>query len=152
VSDEPSISDDGRFVTFASDARRLDDRFPDDGNADVYLRDRRTGRTQQISQRNGVSGGVASPGTSSSAEISANGSVVQFSTLSDVLIKHRAQFDDPNVMLYDVAAGRLWQLPDVSVHGELDATGNTIAYLKPFRTDRGGGNLLYTISIDWRHQ
>jgi Tol biopolymer transport system component len=47
-SSSPSISDDGRYVAFESDASNLD-RLDTNGATDVFVHDRRTGSTSRIS-------------------------------------------------------------------------------------------------------
>ncbi|MCS5716989.1 cell wall-binding repeat-containing protein [Herbiconiux sp. CPCC 205763] len=46
----PSISDDGRYVAFASDASDLDTSVTYDGHTQIYLRDLTTGSTQLVSR------------------------------------------------------------------------------------------------------
>ncbi len=75
-SAQPSISDDGRFIAFASLATNLDlDTADDNGVMDVYLHDRKYGTTRRISVN---SAGVGSNGMSSQPVISANGRFTAF--------------------------------------------------------------------------
>ncbi|MBI4470036.1 MAG: PD40 domain-containing protein, partial [Acidobacteria bacterium] len=85
-SDRPSISADGRFVAFESEATNL---VPGDGNSahDVFVRDRLTGVTERVS--------VSSTGTeaigdqyfySVSASISADGRFVAFDSSATNLV------------------------------------------------------------------
>ena len=78
----PSISADGRFVAFESDANNL---VPGDTNrtTDVFVRDRQAGTTERIS--NGL-GGVAANGGSYSASISGDGRFVAFVSLASNLV------------------------------------------------------------------
>jgi Tol biopolymer transport system component len=78
----PSITDNGRFVAFESPAPDLveGDR---NGHVDVFLRDRRRGKTTLLS--------VSSEGTQGNDEssfpaISANGRFVAFSSLASNLV------------------------------------------------------------------
>ena len=77
----PSISADGRYVVFASDANNL---VPDDtnGTADVFVRDRLAGTTERVSVtskgREGEFGAGSSLGFGQS--ISADGRYVTFSS------------------------------------------------------------------------
>jgi Tol biopolymer transport system component len=78
-SDDPSISADGRFVTFQSDAENLAS-IDTEGRQNVYLRDRKKGITRLISI--GI-GGAAANGESSicggyAPAISADGRYVAF--------------------------------------------------------------------------
>ena len=78
----PAISDDGRFVTFASFASNLVD---DDTNkrSDIFVHDRHTGETTRIS----VSArGIESNDHSSLPAISADGRFVVFSSDADNLV------------------------------------------------------------------
>jgi Tol biopolymer transport system component len=68
-SRQPALSADGRFVAFSSYASNL---VPGDTNdeEDVFVRDRRTGKTERVSlgpngiQGNGDSGGIYTPALS----------------------------------------------------------------------------------------
>jgi uncharacterized repeat protein (TIGR01451 family) len=82
---EPSMSDDGRYVVFASDASNL---VPDDTNdaVDVFVRDRLTGTTERVSVtskgREGDLGAGSSVGVGQA--ISADGRYVTFSSTADL--------------------------------------------------------------------
>ena len=81
ASDRPSISSDGRYVAFSSDASNL---VPDDTNGvgDVFVHDRQTGRTTGISvSLNGLQGN----GKSWAPHISADGRHVAFSSAASNL-------------------------------------------------------------------
>lgn len=70
----PSVSDDGRFVVFSSEATNL--TFNDsNGSSDVFLFDRLTGLTSCLSR---TSGGLLGNGPSHSPVISADGTTVAF--------------------------------------------------------------------------
>ena len=73
-SSEPALSANGRFVAFYSEARNL---VPGDtnGQADVFVRDRRTGTTRRVSLG---SGGSQSNGASVQPALSADGRFVAF--------------------------------------------------------------------------
>lgn len=75
-SGDPSISGDGRFVTFWSEATNL---VPGDTNglADVFLHDRATGRTVRISQS---PAGDPADGSSGEIVISLDGRVIAFTS------------------------------------------------------------------------
>jgi uncharacterized repeat protein (TIGR01451 family) len=74
------ISDDGRFVAFASDATSFA-RGDTNSNADVFVHDRLTGTTELISR--GLDG---DPATGDSPVISADGRFVAFRSFSDTLV------------------------------------------------------------------
>lgn len=73
-----SVSHDGRFVAFWSDATNLD---PDDADAmhDIYVRDLETGATSLVSRATGPAGAKGN-GFSSNPAISADGLRVAFSS------------------------------------------------------------------------
>jgi Tol biopolymer transport system component len=78
-SEDPSVSADGRFVAFQSGA----DNLPGDDNyADVYVHDRKTGRTRLVSK---TSGGVPANEGSDSPSLSGDGSRVSFGSRADNL-------------------------------------------------------------------
>jgi Tol biopolymer transport system component len=73
-SNWPSISMNGRYVSFTSDATNLVGGDTN-GRDDVFLRDRRDGTTERVSV---AAGGVEGNGHSSEAWISADGRLVAF--------------------------------------------------------------------------
>ncbi|HEY8583294.1 MAG TPA: hypothetical protein VIL49_10110 [Capillimicrobium sp.] len=97
---EPSVSADGRYVTFTSAADNLS-ALDDDSVTNVYLRDRLTGTTVLVS-RNGAQGGDAD---STAPVISADGRFVAYDTAASNL----SGADQPgfglDVLVYDVALG-----------------------------------------------
>jgi Tol biopolymer transport system component len=98
----PSLSADGRFVAFASDAKDL---TADDGNGsrDVFVHDRRTGRTERISR---TATGAAPDGASDLPRLSADGRFVAFaSDASDLVAGDRNGVRD--VFVADRSAGRI---------------------------------------------
>jgi Tol biopolymer transport system component len=83
-SDNHSMSADGRFVTFRSDASNL---VPGDTNGvgDVFVRDRLGGTTERVSvSATGVQGNASSYASS----ISANGRFVAFDSFARNLVPH----------------------------------------------------------------
>jgi Tol biopolymer transport system component len=83
VSDRPSISADGRYVAFQSDATNL---IPSDTNAsgDIFVRDRTLNTTERVSvATGGAEGNSISSGTCS---ISADGQFVAFLSSSTNLV------------------------------------------------------------------
>ncbi len=77
-----ALSADGRYVAFTSEARNL---VPGDTNGaeDVFVRDRRTGRTTRVSLG---TGGVQGNGSSWSPALSADGRVVAFVSQASNLV------------------------------------------------------------------
>lgn len=101
TSSEPTLSRDGRVVAFQSFASNL---VPDDrnGHADVFVHDRRTGRTQRVSV---AADGGEPDGPSFQPSISADGRFVAFASFATNLVA-----DDENgaidVFLRDLRTGR----------------------------------------------
>ncbi|MEM7118412.1 MAG: hypothetical protein AAF614_38670 [Chloroflexota bacterium] len=116
-SRNPSISDDGRFISFLSWADNLVEGDTN-GVADVFVHDQQTGETTRVSVSN--SGGEAVLGSDDQA-ISGNGRFVAFESASENLVS-----DDTN--------GR----PDIFVHDR--QAGITARISKEiFATGSGGG-------------
>jgi Tol biopolymer transport system component len=111
----PSLSADGRFVAFYSDASNL---VPGDTNGtvfggDIFVRDRRTGRTQRVSiGPGGVQGDEAS---FFAVAISAGGRFVAFNSGASNLVP-RDTNGFPDVFIRDLRAGRT-ELVSVSSKG-----------------------------------
>ncbi len=78
----PSISADGRYVAFASDASNL---VPDDTNraSDIFVRDLQTGTTRRVSLD---SSGIQGNGQSFNASITADGRYVAFESSASNLV------------------------------------------------------------------
>jgi hypothetical protein len=74
-----SISADGRFVVFESDAVNLSDA-DDDGVFDVYVRDLQSNTTTLVSRQSAAAGGAGGNGDSSGGSISADGRFVAFTS------------------------------------------------------------------------
>ena len=103
----PSISADGRFVTFWSAATDLVPGQVDDGEnrTDVFVWDRTTGTTELVSHAAGSRTAVAN-GASAQPGISADGRFVAFTSLATDLV--RGAVDDNSsgdVFLYDRRTG-----------------------------------------------
>jgi hypothetical protein len=82
-SQSPSISDDGRFVAFDSDASDLVEGDPDNDKNDIFLWDRDTDTTVAVSARYD-GGGLNSD--SDAPSISGNGRYVAYSTNADFVV------------------------------------------------------------------
>jgi Tol biopolymer transport system component len=139
ASYRPSISADGRYVAFTSEASNLvvGDR---NGVADVFLYDTLTGATDLVSRR---SDGRPGNGASGTPAVSADGSIVAFQSVASDLICHRrcAPRDRDTNLLPDVfvldrrtgavrraSAGRdgEWMAPSRSP--SIDDTGHVLAF------------------------
>lgn len=96
----PSISGDGRYVVFVSDATNL---VPSDTNSekDVFLHDRQTGETTRVSVS---SSGVEGNRSSWEADISANGQYVAFSSLATNFIAPDTNVNH-DIFVRDLATG-----------------------------------------------
>lgn len=128
----PSLSYDGRFIAFASDARNL---LPGDTNyhRDVFVRDRVLGTTVLIST--GVVGAVAD-GDSSAPIISANGKYVVFSSSASNLVPNDTN-NKSDVFLRNLETGITTRISvsDAGVEGNeysyasgISADGRIVAY------------------------
>src|SRR5262249_44714724 len=78
----PSISADGRFVAFESDASNLVSGDTN-GTLDIYVHDRLTGATERVSVASDDTQGNS---VSSSPSISADGRFVAFASVADNLV------------------------------------------------------------------
>ena len=97
----PSVSADGRFVTFDSAATNLVEGDTND-RADVFVHDRATGDTERVSVSS--SGAQAAFGSSREPAISADGRFVAFhSTASDLAPGDENNLDD--VLVHDRETG-----------------------------------------------
>jgi Tol biopolymer transport system component len=81
-SDDPSISANGRYVAFWSDAANLVSKDKN-GERDIFVRNRKTKRTKRVSVR---SSGVEVDGGSGQPSISADGRYVAFSSMATDLV------------------------------------------------------------------
>jgi Tol biopolymer transport system component len=85
-SSSPSISADGRFVTFDSDASNLVSGDTN-GFTDVFVRDRQTGTTTRVSvSSSGTQGNGSSSGFSSSPFLSADGEYIAYESDASNLV------------------------------------------------------------------
>jgi hypothetical protein len=138
ASGDPSISADGRYVLFRSAASDL---VPDDDNgvADIFVRDMRTGVTRLVSRRSDTAApGNERPGI---AAMSASGEVVAFASFaSDLATEDRNFASDVFVekLPADTDADGLsdeWELAnfgDLSFDGISDPDGDGASNLAEF--------------------
>jgi len=82
ASSSPSVSNDGRFVAFASSASNF---IPGAGGAQIYLHDWQTDQTSLVSRDSGVAI-TPGDGTKSAPSISSDGSFVAFAANSTNLV------------------------------------------------------------------
>lgn len=77
ISVVASVSADGRFVAFQSDADNLSNA-DNDGFTNIFLRDTQTNGTTLVSRQSAADGGAGANGVSGSASVSADGRFVVF--------------------------------------------------------------------------
>ncbi|MEU8077956.1 DNRLRE domain-containing protein [Catellatospora citrea] len=99
-SSAPSVSADGRYVAFASDADNLSDA-DDNAHTNIFVRDLTTGTTTYVSRADGADGAAAT-GPSADPSISADGRYVAFSSTAPNL---STQDEDTCMSLF-------WGLPE----------------------------------------
>ena len=154
----PSISDDGRYVAFRSDATNLVSGDTN-GEGDVFVRDRQAGTTTRVSVATG--GGQATGGTSYMAQISGDGKAVVFVSLATNLVAGDTNAKQ-DVFVRDLAAGTTSrvsvgsdgsqangtnQVPSISTNGRYvsftsaatNFPGGGATYGLVFRRDRTAG-------------
>ncbi len=108
----PSLSSNGRYVAFASDATNL---VPNDTNGliDIFVHDTRLHRTSRVSVG---PGGVQADGASSELEISGNGRFVTFASGATNLVPNDKN-GIQDVFVHDRATGITSLVSDVGVDG-----------------------------------
>jgi Tol biopolymer transport system component len=128
-SAQPDVSDDGRFVVFASNASNLVANDTN-GAADIFVRDRQTGTTSRVSV---ATGGVQAVGASALGKISGNGRMVAIYSLATNLV-----------------AGDTNGLPDIFRHDR--ETGETVRVSVATGGGQagGGGSFVPAINADGR--
>ncbi len=124
-----SISADGRFVAFASDASNL---VPNDTNGitDVFVHDRQTGATTRVSES---SAGAEGNDLSSSSSISANGRYVAFASWASNLVAGdtpSTSLDNLDVFVKDRGTGDVARIGGNrwSNYPSLSASGGALAF------------------------
>jgi Tol biopolymer transport system component len=121
-SSAPSISADGRYVTFASYASNLTsgDKNSATGGSDVFLHDMKTGKTVIVSKSYK---GTSSNGESDFPQISGNGRYVVFDSIAVNLVKgDKNTFGD--VFVWDRKSGKL-RLASTDAHGHAAKDGGS---------------------------
>jgi len=123
-STQSSVSSDGRYVAFTSDATNL---VTGDTNhtKDVFLRDIAAGTTQRISVR---TGGAQANGESSRPDVNTAGTSVAFESTADDLTLSVAGNGKTDVFLRDISGNHTDQLGnDGSTNTNQGSTGATLA-------------------------
>jgi uncharacterized repeat protein (TIGR01451 family) len=124
TSRNPSISADGRFVAFQSDAQNFTDPAQQTFFTDVFVRDRQDGTTVLASPDGG--GGEAS-GQSEDPEIGAEGRFVAFASFASDLIAGAPDPDGELVrdaFVRDLASGSTEMISVNSAHQDATRDGN----------------------------
>ncbi len=122
-----SISADGRYVAFVSEASNLVEGDTN-GQADVYVRDMATGVTQLVSA---TPQGAAGEGSSSNPLLSADGRLVVFESNADDLVANDAN-GQSDVFVRDLGAGTTAL---ISTNGVTAGNGASTAYGSSISTD-----------------
>jgi Tol biopolymer transport system component len=120
ISWEPSISDNGRYVAFASGATNL---VPGDTNnlLDIFVRDVVAGTTTRVS----VAGnGAQSDGDSFDAALSADGRYVAFSSLA-ITLAPGEEFPSFDIFVHDRTTGETTRLTRLYDGAPLPLNGTT---------------------------
>jgi Tol biopolymer transport system component len=119
----PSISADGRFVAFESQASNLVDGDTNDAT-DTFVHDLRTGKTSRVSlSSSGEQGNDDSPsGLSPTAAISADGRFVAFESLASNLVAGDTN-DARDVFVHDLRTGETERV-NISSSGVQGNQGN----------------------------
>lgn len=117
----PEISDDGRFVSFRSDAHNL---VPGDSNIlrDIFVRDLAAARTTRVSVD---STGAESDGTCQSSALSADGRFVAFSSDATNLVT-KAPNDYTDVFVHDRLGPSLTKQGDCGGRVRFITSGGTL--------------------------
>ena len=129
TSQKPTISADGRYVAFESDASDL---VPNDTNteSDIFLRDLQTGTTTLVSVNNSHTGGGNQ--SSLNAVITANAQYVAFSSFASDIVN----IDNNNtvdIFVYSIAGG---QMRMVSCDLSCTSPGNAASYMPNLPKDK----------------
>ncbi len=111
----PSVSDDGRFVVFESNANNLVD-FEFTTGTQIYLRDRQLGTTTLVSRG---TAGIGGNGTSELPTISGDGSTVVFQSAASDLVTGDTN-GSIDVFVWDRASGNITRVSVSSTGAQAD--------------------------------
>ena len=99
----PSISDNGRYVVFETNATNLSFNDKNDYLRDVFLWDQQTGQITLVSKS--ITGETGN-GESYEPVISGDGSTIVFTSNASDIVKLEPVYNTPNIYVYDVSSGR----------------------------------------------
>ncbi len=137
----PSISADGRYVAFDSEASNLV-KGDTNGAIDVFVRDRLTGATERVSV---ATNGTQGNGDSTHPSISRDGNRVAFGSFANTLVQPDTNFAS-DVFVHDRTAGTTVRVSDApdgsqgnnwSFSPDLDAIGHLVVF-DTFASNLGG--------------
>ncbi len=134
VQGPSSLSADGRFAAFVSDARGLG--LPDDAARAAFVRDRVTGRVTLVSRQDGANGAAMGGGVNSAA-ISADGRRVAFELANK---PGGQQATESQIWVRDIPSGRSFLASRAD--GANGATGNGYSELPALDAD--GSRVAFT--------
>src|SRR5262249_7249874 len=146
----PSISADGRFVTFDSEATNLV-KGDTNGVADVFVHDRLTGTTERVSVS---SAGAQGNGGSFGGTISDDGNRVAFASFSDTLVAGDTNFTE-DIFVHDRGTGATVRVSvasdgtqgdNMSVEPDLNGDGHLVAF-GSFASNLVGNDLDGTVDV-----
>jgi hypothetical protein len=123
-SNAPSVSDDGRWFVYSSNATNL---VPGDTNnlLDIFLYDRSTGTTELVSR--GENGGSGN-GRSADERISADGRFVVFGSEASDLVPDDTD-GEQNILVWDRESAATTRLPgENSLWPDISADGGYVTY------------------------
>jgi RHS repeat-associated protein len=148
-SQPPALSADGRFVAFASAASSL--VFSDTAQVDIFLHDRRLGRTKRISVGEG---GIQLNKDSDAPAISAHGRYIAFHSLATNLLPIPPTAGDPyadDTFFYDQALGVMERAGQFARQPAISADGRRVLYTSSY-TGYGSSHLNETYQYVYQYQ
>jgi Tol biopolymer transport system component len=124
-SSEPAISEDGRYVAFASEAANLLETADTNGVADVFVQDGATGQIIRVSV---ASNGIEADDESGLPAISADGSIVAFASRATNLVAGDTN-GVADIFVHDLNAGTTERVSVTSsgVQGDAESIGPAIS-------------------------
>ena len=132
-SDSPSISDDGRFVAFTSNASNLVASDVNSFSADAFVRDRLLGLTTLVS----VSSSEEQPATDSASvvKISRNGQFVAFISVATTLVPGDTN-NEADLFVRDLVGGTTERV-SISTSGQQGDSPYSVGVWDPVLSDDG---------------